>query len=444
MRKLQRICVFIVTLSIVLGCVAFANGNTTLSQTMNENNYYEITTNDVLNTYGETVIKLPINFKDVKIDGVSIDRDGKFALVKTSIDKDEITVNTVEDLVHDATYNIRIYTKDGKRYVMPIKAKDNLNVNPKKNNLVRISAKPSKGFNFPYYLYIPSGAFTNKDTMHLLVEGNNGYASDSFIIHDTSAKDIITNKNGLKYYADSLNVPSLVPIFPRFADHMNTPYLRFLDRKSLLTDDEQIKRVDLQLTAMIKDAQNILSNLGIEVESKVSLVGLSTSAKFAQRYALLQPHMVKTMVVGYTASITSFPFSEYKGTKLRYPIGTADYKEITGTEFDVEEYKKIAQFHYMGDRDTNDATQFRDCYEEEDAQTIWRLFGEDQLNGRFENTEKALKEMGFGDRIQFHMYKDLRHEKTPNTIDDILKFLKANNGEEFNRIKPHEYGRSGH
>ena len=51
MRKLQRICVFIITLSIVLGCVAFANGSTTLSQTMNENNYYEIKTNDVYNNY---------------------------------------------------------------------------------------------------------------------------------------------------------------------------------------------------------------------------------------------------------------------------------------------------------------------------------------------------------------------------------------------------------
>lgn len=300
----------------------------------------------------------------------------------------------------------------------------------------------SEGFNYPYYLYIPQNAFNKKERSYMIVEGNNSDVSDTYEAHEEYIKMLIGAGNGPRYYADSLSAPLLIPAFPRLYDFMNEPYMQFLDRKALLTDNEQMKRVDLQLTAMIKHAQKLLNKYGITVEDKVFLTGYSSSAKFAQRYATLQPHMVKAMAVGGIAGTTILPLESYKGVKLRYPVGIADFEELTGSKFNAKEYKKIAQYLYMGEYDTNDATQYIDCYDEEDAQTIWKLFGTDQIkDNRLQNTIKAMEKGGFADSVQYHIYKNTGHEITDNSNNDVVEFFKANSGDVFKKITPHEAGR---
>ncbi len=133
---------------------------------------------------------------------------------------------------------------------------------------------------------------------------------------------------------------------------------------ALTTADNSKKRADLQLIAMIKDAQSQLAANNIKTADKVFLSGYSASAKFAQRFAIIHPDMVRALAAGGIAGTTVLPFVKYDGTSLRYPVGIFDFKELTGKEFVLETYKKVDQYLYMGGIDTNDATQFRDCFEE--------------------------------------------------------------------------------
>lgn len=49
------------------------------------------------------------------------------------------------------------------------------------------------------------------------------------------------------------------------------------------------------------------------------------------------------------------PVAEYNGERLRYPIGVGDLSEVSGQEFDLEAYRKVPQFFFLGAADTNDA-----------------------------------------------------------------------------------------
>jgi len=76
-----------------------------------------------------------------------------------------------------------------------------------------IDADPDVGFNYPYYLYI-SERSEGDDELPLLVEPNNtGTGSDDFETHRERAEETIGRlSSGL---AAELNVPTLVPVFPR-------------------------------------------------------------------------------------------------------------------------------------------------------------------------------------------------------------------------------------
>lgn len=414
--------------------VSFAKEKETSSK------FSQLKISETLNPHGETAIKLPSALKDKKIEGVVFENKGKVVPVELSIKSNVLTVKTLSDLIPEATYDIKIFTGSGEYYIFSVQAEEKIQIIKNEENIIRICANPSEGFYYPYFLFIPKDAFGKKDKSYMVVEGNNSaYVSNSFGYHEEVAKGLVMTYRGPRYYAENLAVPLLVPIFPRLYDYMHEPYMQFLDRKALLTDYEEMKRVDLQLTAMIKHAQKLLKEYGIKVEDKVFLSGYSSSAKFAQRYAILQPHMVKALAVGGIAGTTTLPLESYKGVSLRYPVGIADFEELTGSKFNAKEYKKIAQYYYMGENDNNDATQWRDCYDEEDAQTIWKLFGTNQIkDNRLQKTISAMNEGGFSGSVQYHVYKNIGHEITGYTDDDVVEFFKANSANDFKKIKPHE------
>jgi hypothetical protein len=313
-------------------------------------------------------------------------------------------------------------------------ARENVNLDYTNDVVLKIGADPARGFYWDYYLFVPRTVKANPK-IHLLVETNNtGTVSDDIQVHDQAAK-ILIERGAPNTIARNLDVPLLVPVFPRPLAFGNT-YTHALDRDTLLVKDGNLKRIDLQLIAMIRDAREILTKQGLPMEEKVFMHGFSASGNFLTRFPMMHPQVVKAFAAGGINSIPTFPVSQWKGQNLRYPVGIADLKEITGIEFNMAEYKQVAQYMYMGYLDKNDTTLFRDAYELEDANLIRSLIGEDMML-RWQVSQDIFKELGIP--AQFVTYNGTSHKIRTEMIDDIIKFFKTNTGAGVVQITPHLY-----
>lgn len=201
---------------------------------------------------------------------------------------------------------------------------------------------PNKGFSWDYILYVPEQINYNK----LLVAPNNsGFTSDNYNLHIEKAKSLAKFKSEL---ADKIGVPLLVPIFPRSNKNENI-YTHALDRNSIFTEIENIKRLDNQLISIIKDSKELLASKGIEIEDKVLMSGFSASGDFVDRFVFLHPELVEAASVG--GSDTIMPLENLRGQKLPYPIGIYDYDKITGKKLNLKSVSSVYKLIYIGSED---------------------------------------------------------------------------------------------
>lgn len=119
-----------------------------------------------------------------------------------------------------------------------------------------------------------------------------------------------------------------------------------------------MKRIDLQLIEMIKDAQRLFRNNDVQIRDRVFIHGFSASGTFANRFAILHPRIVKAVVAGGINCIPTFPTNQWHGILLRYPVGIADLKEIAGIDFNEKTYKQVSQYIYMGYLDRNNTIPY--------------------------------------------------------------------------------------
>ena len=77
-------------------------------------------------------------------------------------------------------------------------------------DVIKISAQPSEGFEWPFYLGIPSTLSTN--TKLLVCPNNTGTGDDDPQVHDDSAYQQALSKKSTSIF---LTTPVLVPTFPR-------------------------------------------------------------------------------------------------------------------------------------------------------------------------------------------------------------------------------------
>jgi len=303
----------------------------------------------------------------------------------------------------------------------------------KKDLLIYFNENVEKNYFFPFYLYIPK-TLTNKN--YLLVEPNNsGSVSDSLTFHEEKAKDLIKH-NYLKKIADALNTPLLVPVFIR-PESFSHIYTHSLDRDSLLYAKDNLKRIDLQLINIIEYLKEFLASNNINIEDKILMNGFSASGTFVNRFTALHPGIVKVVVSGAVNGIPILPLKTYKNHNLIFPIGVFDIKELTGQEFDLDQYKKVAQYIYMGSNDNNDTLYFNECFDSEERYIITNIIGKDMINKRWTKSIELLKLSKAN--IQTNTYKGVGHTITKEILDDIILFFKNNTGNKFKEIKPFKY-----
>jgi len=291
--------------------------------------------------------------------------------------------------------------------------------NIEKGRPVYVEAKPNKGFNYGYYYYIPNNVTS---ATYLLVEPNNtGTVSDVIEFHDERASRIIQNQRS---WADNLGVALLVPVFPRPANNWQM-YIHALDRDTLMNKKGLMARVDLQLIQMIDDFRKSCQSKGITVASKVLLNGFSASGNFVNRFTAIHPGRVQAVASGGVNCMPILPANTLGGENLIFPIGIYDIGKITGTPFNIDAYKTVPQYIYMGALDTNDTLPYGDAFDDEERRIIKKVLGSDMF-GRWQPSQDVYRQQGCS-AVIFRTYPGAGHDGyTQAVTQDILAFFRSN------------------
>ena len=297
------------------------------------------------------------------------------------------------------------------------------------SGVTRIDANPAKGFNYPYFLYVPPALFETeakgKERTILVLPNNTGKNDDDLAVHEADVKRRIAQNSQI---ATGLDVAILTPVFPRPAADWKT-YTHALDRDTMTTAPAEKKdyaRLDRQLIAMIDDARSRLAKeSGLKFDHRVLMLGFSASGMFVNRFTFLHPERVKALAIGSPGGWPIVPVASYKEKTLRYPIGIADLRSVTGKDFDLKALRGVPMFVFLGDKDDNDSVVFDDSYDKEDRELILPLLGQKPVD-RWEAAREMYTAAGL--KAEFKLYPGIGHTITPDMRNDILAFLKRHAG----------------
>jgi len=289
-------------------------------------------------------------------------------------------------------------------------------------SLIEIPAAPEKGFHFPYLIFIPTSA-EGKASSYLLVEPNNtGRASDDFEVHRAAAIALARDSSVGNFVAKKLGIPLLVPVFPR-PSSLDTVYTHSLDRDTILISEGPLKRLDIQLLAMITDAGERLAAMGHPVNQKILLNGFSASALFTNRFTFLHPEAVAAAAYGGVNGFIMLPVAEMSSQPLEFPLGLADFAKITGLPFDRVAYETIPQFAYMGEKDENDAVVHHDAYSDEERALIFKLLGQTMMPDRWKAVEAVYQKQRLP--VQFKTYAAIGHGTDGRINGEVAEFYRG-------------------
>ena len=306
--------------------------------------------------------------------------------------------------------------------------------------IFEIDKNPDDGFHWEYYLYIPEGANFNEPT-RLLVESNNPKRSDDRSVHKNDARE----RAKYNHYAHALDIPVLVPAFPRFENappnYEEVSYISLCER-ALAEDYEEAKRLDKQVIEMINDAQDFLKNHAdpdlskLEFKEGLFLTGDSASGTFANRFTKLHPERVRAVATGAQDHVV-FPFDRLHGETFNYPAGINDLNNYTGEDFDLDAYREVAKFYTAGALEGTLNEFAGSIREPAQREAIRNAFGTG-LETRWENMKEEYEMHDIP--VQMVIYNATSHEIRDEMLDDRVEFFRANLGEEpVMDIDTHQY-----
>ncbi|WP_252699157.1 PKD domain-containing protein [Natronosalvus vescus] len=284
----------------------------------------------------------------------------------------------------------------------------------------RIDADPAAGFEYPYFLYAPT-VFADDDPRPLLVQPNNtGEVDDELNVHAERAERDI---NGwVQDLGEQLNAAAIVPVFPRpRSDPVDaTHYIHALDRETMQITSGSLERVDLQLLNMAAHARKYLAEREYPVaDDGIMLNGFSASGNFVERFVTLHPDEVVSATAGGLNGMVTLPIEEAKGHSLEFHIGVANLEELTGKPFDLDSYRDVPQFLYLGEHDTNDTIPYTDAWTGDFDETALAVYGDDMQEDRFPYCKAVHEEVNTA--AVFRMYEDTGH--SPGSArDDVAEF----------------------
>ena len=276
---------------------------------------------------------------------------------------------------------------------------------------ITVMASPDDGFFWAYLLYVPDRVTS---PYLLVIPNNTGSVADDLRVHTQAAANLMEWKRA---DADELGTVLLIPVFPR-PESIGHVYTHALDRDCLQIAQPTLERLDLQLIAMVEHARERLARQERALSDQVLLYGFSASGMFANRFALLHPDRVRAAAIGSPGGWPIAPAAQADGKDLPYPIGIADVEQLTGVEVDAQAFARIPQLFFLGDEDTNDASET--CYLED----MRELTADDFRHSPVERWPKAeALYTQCGANAAFSLYPGVGHEFTDEMREDVLAFL---------------------
>ncbi|SDJ27097.1 Ig-like domain-containing protein [Salimicrobium halophilum] len=394
------------------------------------------------------------------IDLMGIAKGGENLSKVLSVNDGELSVPTENGLMPldtETSYQLKVYMKNGDRHYINFTTSGlpKLKLNDDEGSTFLIPADPAEGFNYPYFLRLPSERHkedNEDDARRLMVVPNNTGSTNKEIDTLSRTKNEMFGHPLIRDMGERLWAPVLVPAFPRYRVGYEGGYFytHALDRYSMMldnmygdmkTDDRfrsrvdseglrmedinDMRNIDEQLEAMIDHAIAYLNEYGHGIEEdKVFLSGYSAGGNFTNRWAALHPDRVKAVASGGVNSTAIIPMEEKDGEELIYPIGVSDVEEITGEPFNLSAYNDVANFMYQGEEDTNDTFQYNDTFGPEEKDLIREFMGEEMYPTRWNNNKELYFESGA--EGAFGLYYGVGHEITDRIMYDLTEFFKDN------------------
>lgn len=295
--------------------------------------------------------------------------------------------------------------------------------------LYRVPSNPIQGYNFEYLLFIPKGM---KCRTSLILESMNYKTCETI-----NPKEKIeymyeiykSFRNPIHYCNQNSLFPILYPLIPRYYDNILSEeiYLNMLSSNSFKVNDKLYERVDLQIINMIKDAKKRLSENNVYLDEKIIIHGFSASAKFANRFTLLHPELVKLVIAGGLGGTLILPLRYIDSEELLYPVGVGNFSIVTDEK--IKKFTNIKQFYYQGKKDMVDAfasvddnsffPYYKGIINSDELKQMYKFLGRD-INTRWENTQKIYNELC--QDITFKTYENGEHNLN-EAIDDIKRLL---------------------
>jgi len=256
-----------------------------------------------------------------------------------------------------------------------------------------------------------------------VVEPNNsGFTDDDLQKHidkawRTASKDFYIGN----YVARKLQYPLLVPVFPRSKTNWRI-YTHSLDRDVMAQKDNFLERIDLQLLAMIQDANKRLKEKGHKPGKRVLMTGFSASGTFTNRFTLIHPDKVYAAAAGGINGLLMLPIQEIDNRSLNYPLGVNDLQTFLGQPFDYNEFKNTPQFYFMGNEDENDAVPYDDGYSEEERKLVYDLLGKEMLPQRWKACKNVYDKNNIKAKIK--TYQGIGHQHPDKIKNEAVQFFK--------------------
>ena len=276
----------------------------------------------------------------------------------------------------------------------------------------------------PYMLFVPEDMKDNSS----LVVGNFTTGNSNMNYNDTISAliDIVKKRQNIEVLLKKLcyeqRCPILFPIIPRFNGFYSTfltsdVYKNIFSRLDMHKNDgrvlidesdkDYLMNIPEQVYDMINNSKSFINNnLNGQVQDKVIMTGYSAAGHFANAFSVLHSDVVSMVIAGGTDGILTLPYKEYNGQLLPVPIGVGDVDN-----FNIEEFKKIKHFVYIGDMDTGDCALLnsnneaahRSCFSDQQARIINQMFGSCSIQERLKKTVDIYKQLGID--IDMRSYK---------------------------------------
>ncbi len=306
-----------------------------------------------------------------------------------------------------------------------------------KYNFKIIEPDPDSGFYHPYLLYYPDVSRTFERPLYVEPLNNREATSRKDVI-----RQLVSTVGGPVFAGARQNgYPGIIPGFPRTPndgpDYIQTLALPSY-RSELFSENyqlnelatesfsaESLTRIDEQLLAMITDAKSRLESEPYPVADKIHMSGFSASTTFSNRFAFLYPDKVRTLTTGGSC-VLPIPKATVEETSLPYPLGTADYTQLTGKEFDRDSWGNINRYIYVGREDqplpSTDPTSYYNSGRYEDK--VEAVFGVNRVTERFQFVKSQYNEVS--DSSTFEIYDGIGHNVDDRMEDAIVDFHQEN------------------